>query len=271
MRFKTRRIFIISILSICIIAINLAVYFQITKKPSENDTKDKIIIDSAMLIENFDQLFDNRINYQNYQVNVAKIEHSKEFVYTNYETNQEQGQIGNGINVSIPHFNINSPVAESINAQIDNLFYQKAMELSTNNHNQTVYNVKYKAFVNDNILSLIIHATLKEGENAQRVMIKTYNYNLSSHSELNIKEVLQYRNLATNTVQEKINETINAASEDAHRYQELGYHKYLRNVNDPIYQVENTKVYFLGENKALYIIYPYGNSNYTSEIDLLVI
>lgn len=268
MRFNVRKIFIISVSVICIIAINLAVYFQITQKPSSNEIKDNTSIDSAMLIENFDQLFDNQINYQNYQVNVAKIDHSKELVYTNYETNQE---IANGINVNIPHVNINSPTAERINSQIDKLFYQKAIELLGNNNKQTIYHVKYKAYVNDNILSLIITATLKEGENAQRVIIKTYNYNLSSHSELNIKEILQYRNLANSTVQEKINETIKTASEDAQKYQELGYHKYLRNVNDSIYQLENTNVYFLGENKALYIIYPYGNSNYTSEIDLLVI
>lgn len=271
MRLNVRKIFIISVSVICIIAINLAVYFQITQKPSGNETKDNMIIDSAMLIENFDQLFDNQINYQNYEVNIAKLDHSKELVYTNYETNQEAGQVASGINVNIPHININTPTAEMINSQIDNLFYQKAMDILAKNNTQTIYNVKYKAYVNDNILALIISATLKEGENAQRVIIKTYNYNLSSHSELNIKEILQYRNLTNSTVQEKINETVKTASEDAKKYQELGYHKYLRNVNDSIYQVENTNVYFLGENKALYIIYPYGNSNYTSEIDLLII
>ena len=72
-------------------------------------------------------------------------------------------------------------------------------------------------------------------------------------------------------VQSKIIETIKLASNNANIYKELGYNKYLRNVNDSMYKIENTKVYFLGENKALYIIYPYGNSNYTSELDLLVI
>ena len=52
---------------------------------------------------------------------------------------------------------------------------------------------------------------------------------------------------------------------------ELGYSKYIRNINDDIYKVENTSTFFIGENKALYIIYPYGNSNYTTEFDLLVI
>lgn len=271
MKFNIRKIFIIGILVICVIAINLAVYLQITKKTTEKKIEGNIIIDSAMLIENFDQLFDNQINYQNHKVNVTLIDHTKELVYTSYETNQDEETVANGINVKIPHVNIQSSTAEMINSQIDQLFYQKAIDILAKNSMQTIYNVKYKSYVNDNILSLIISATIKEGENPQRVIIKTYNYNLSSNSELNVKEILQYRNLSENAVQEKINETIKTASEDTHKYQELGYHKYLRNMTDSIYKVENTSVYFLGENKALYIIYPYGNSNYTSEIDLLVI
>ena len=38
-----------------------------------------------------------------------------------------------------------------------------------------------------------------------------------------------------------------------------------------MYKLNNTNVYFIGEDKALYIIYPYGNTNYTSELDLLVL
>ena len=52
---------------------------------------------------------------------------------------------------------------------------------------------------------------------------------------------------------------------------ELGYNKYERDINNNIYRIENTKIFFVGENKALYIIYPYGNANYTTELDLLVI
>ena len=175
------------------------------------------------------------------------------------------------LNVSIPYLNINSDTAKKINQEIDTLFYKKAIDILNNANQYTVYGVKYKAYVNDNILSLIINVTLKEGNNPQRVIIKTYNYNLSSNNQLNIKEVLQYRDISENYVQNKINETIKNASENANIYSELGYNMYLRNVGDSIYKLENTTVYFLGENKALYIIYPYGNSHYTSEVDLLVI
>ena len=64
--FNLRRIFIISIIAICIIVINLAVFFQITSKPkkkAENE-KEEVIIDRVVLTENFAKIFDNTIDYQ---------------------------------------------------------------------------------------------------------------------------------------------------------------------------------------------------------------
>ena len=52
---------------------------------------------------------------------------------------------------------------------------------------------------------------------------------------------------------------------------QLGYPVYSRNVESPIYNVENTTSYFIGENEKLYILYPYGNSNFTSELDIIII
>ena len=56
---------------------------------------------------------------------------------------------------------------------------------------------------------------------------------------------------------------------------DLYEHEYVRKstiefVNNCFKQLENTKVYFLGEGKALYVLYPYGNSNYTTELDLVI-
>ena len=102
-------------------------------------------------------------------------------------------------------------------------------------------------------------------------LIKTYNYNLSSNETLNINQVLNYRTLNEKTVQNKINEVIKEAEQTASTYKELGYTKYLRDPKDDMYKVQNTSVFFLGEGKALYILYPYGNSRNTSEFDLLVL
>lgn len=270
--YNLRKVFIISILVICVAAVNLAVYFSITSKPKEDigDKKEEVVIDKIALTENFTKIFDNTIDYQGNNVNVDKKDDMKDLIYTNY-SNQEESANKYKLNVNIPYLNINSVVAEKINTEINNLFYNKANNILVNTDQYTVYTVKYRVYINDNILSMIIASTLKEGENAQREIIKTYNYNISSNETLSINEVLEYKNLSNEYVQNEILKTIKTASENASIYNDLGYNKYIRDIDDSMYKVENTNVYFIGENKALYIIYPYGNMNYTSELDLLVI
>lgn len=270
MRIDVRKIFVISILALCIISINLVVFFQMTDKPLQTEEKEENEIDAVMLLENFSNIFDNQINYQNNAINVQKKDNTKELIYTNY-INQDIKEELYDINVYIPSFNIDSEEANKINTEIYSLFYNKVNSILTNNNKYTIYNVKYKAYVNEHILSLVIRATLKEGENAQREIIKTYNYDLYSNKQLNINNILEYRKLSSQEVQKEINRTIEIASENVKVYSELGYNKYERNPKDEMYKVENTNVYFMGENKTFYIIYPYGNTNYTSEIDLLVL
>lgn len=269
MKFSLRKLFIISILALCVIAINLAVFFKITET-SDKDEREELRIDTVILTENFSKIFDNQIKYQNNNINVIRKDSAKELVYTSYNKKEE---VNNKfmLNVNIPNFNINNKNAEKINDEINSLFYNKAIDILTKTENYVVYSVQYKGYVNDNVLSLVIRATLKEGENPQREIIKTYNYNLISNSNLNLSEVLQYRQISKENVQKKIYETIKVASENAKAYNEQGYNKFLRNINDSMYKMENTTVFFMGEGKALYILYPYGNSNYTSEIDLIVI
>lgn len=265
-----RKIFVISIIVICIVCINLAVYFKITEK-EEPTSKEEIIVDTVELTENFNNIFDNNIDYQNNNVSSAnKIDSSKELVYTS-QTKQEKQSGKYDINVNIPYININNINVENINEEIESLFYNKVNNIiATSDSKETIYSVKYKAYINDNILSLVINSNLKEGENSQRTIIKTYNYNISSNEILDINRVLNYRTLDSKTVQSKIDSTIKDAEQTAMQYKELGYNKYLRNSNDEMYKIENTKVFFLGEGKSLYILYPYGNSNYTTEMDLVV-
>lgn len=271
--FNIRKIFIISVLAICALAIILAVYFQIksnSQESSNTEKKEEIVIDKNALTENFSEIFDNTINFQGNTVNVNKKEGLKEIIYTSY-TSQDEVENKYKFNVNIPYLNINTTAADTINTEINNLFYSKLSNIVADTNQYTIYTVKYKAYINDNILSLIISATLKEGNNAQREIMKTYNYNLSSNEILNINEILQYRNLSNSYVQSEIIKTIKKAIENTNIYTDLGYSKYARDINNEIYKIENTSVYFIGENKALYIIYPYGNYNYTSELDLLVI
>ena len=268
MKIDKRKIFIIVVLAVCIISINLAVFLQITEKSDQDETYETI--DTTLLTENFYSIFDNKLDYQGNNINIQKIDASKEVIYISY---YDEKKLENtyDISVAIPNFNINTVEAQKINQEINNLFYNKATNIVSNINSNTIYNVKYKAYINDNIISLIISATLKEGDNPQRLIIKTYNYNISSNEEITLDKLIEYRKLPKQIVQDKITETIKTSSENAKKYNELGYNKYERDINSGIYKLENTKIFFVGENKALYIIYPYGNSNYTTELDLLVI
>ncbi len=265
-----RKIFVITIISICIICINLAVYLKIIEKDNSSQ-KEELIIDTVALTENFQNIFDNNINYQNNTVvSVKKKDVSKELIYSSY-TKQEKQEEKYDMNIHIPYINIDNENINTINKEIEELFYKKVNEILQKTDNiEIIYDVKYKAYVNDNILSLVISSNLKEGTNSQRLIIKTYNYNISSNEVLDIKQILDYRALNEKKVQTQINNIVQEAAKTAKTYQELGYHKYLRDLNDEMYKVNNTKVYFLGEGKSLYILYPYGNSNYTTELDLVV-
>lgn len=267
-----RKIFVSSIVLICVIFVNLAVYLTITEKETIPSNEERIVIDTVELVENFNNIFDNKVDYQNNNISsIGRMDNSKEIIYT-IQTKQEKQEGKYDINVNIPYININNEKIENINKEINTLFYDKVSNiLITSESKEVIYNVKYKAYINDNILSLVINSNLKEGENSQRTIIKTYNYNITANEILDINRVLNYRKLDSKIVQNKINSTIKDAEETANQYKELGYKKYLRNVNDEMYKVENTKVFFLGEGKALYILYPYGNSNYTTEIDVVVI
>lgn len=50
----------------------------------------------------------------------------------------------------------------------------------------------------------------------------------------------------------------------------LGYNVYIRDLSSNIYEPSNTTNFILGENNYLYIIYPYGNSNFTDAMDVVV-
>ena len=275
MKISLRQFFVIAIIVTCIVCLNLAVFLKFTEK-GEKKAKtiktEEVVVDSKALEESFNSIFDNSIDTQeNNFSETLKKEESKELIYTAVRKNEQKTNVYD-VNVNIPQININNTNVEKINKEINDVFYKKMNSiLENNNDNKSVYTVSYKAYINNNILSLIINANLKEGVNSQRLIIKTYNYNLSSNQLLDINQVVDYRGLNKNNVQTRIKEKIKESEKKSVNYQNLGYNKYLRNSNDEMYKLENTKTFFLGEGKALYILYPYGNSNYTTEFDLLVI
>lgn len=273
---EPRKLVFILIGIICVISIIFALYSQFYYSKPNNNTVQKITETGKMnendLINNFENIFLNNINYQNNNIsNNNKKDYNKDLIYTSYEITE---QVPNkySINAKIPAINLNYSNITSINNDIDSTFKNKISDIiadSKNSENQ-LYDVEYMGYVNSNILSLVIKATLKSGNNAQRVMVKTYNYNLTSNEELKLEQVLALKGVSKTFAKKKINEAITKANVSSQSLKDLGYSVFIRDLNSNIYNIENTSTFFIGENGVLYVLYPYGNSNLTSEIDIIV-
>ena len=276
MKVDVRKIIIIAIIAICALALAYGIYFQVFVKNKEEHIGKNTIVESPIgeTVE-FDGLFDNKINYQGYNLNnEIKIDQTKELVYTNYtQTEIYEGKYT--MKVNIPIININNENIAKINEEIDAIFQDKVDSVMENRSNEnapyTIYNVDYTAYINENILSLVIRATLKEGDNAQRLIIKSYTYNISTNEQIPLSNMLDIRGKDKIEVEKQIKRTVQEEISQADNLAALGYDVYERDINSQIYTVENSNNYFLGPNGTIYIIYAYGNSNFTSEKDVVEI
>lgn len=265
---KLRNVIFAIILIICIVAVNFAIYWQFFKDNGEVQQQVEI---REERINEFGTMFDNKINYQDFNITgVSKKENNKELIYTSYEK-IEKVEDKYELNVSIPVININRTNIEVINEEIENIFKNKVSSIVTEGNQKAIYSVEYTAYINSNILSLIIKSTLKEEQKPQRVIVKTYNYNLSTNEQVSLAQLIEIRGTDAKYVNSQIQKTVEEANKEALSLNELGYNVYIRDLNSDIYTIQNTTNYFLGKNNTIYIIYPYGNSNYTSELDVVVL
>lgn len=275
-----RKLIFILIGIICVISVVFAIYSELYYAAPSNDFSQNIThsntnsnkIDEQELINNFSSIFANTINYQNNDISkITKKDFNKDLVYTSYEITE---QVPNKytINAKIPAINLNNGIISTINNEIDSKFKNQISTIiaSSNNSDNQLYDVEYMAYVNSNILSLVIKATLKSGSSAQRVLVKTYNYNLSTNEELKFDEVLSLKGVSKTYANKKIKETITKANVSSQSLKDLGYSVYIRDLNSDIYTIENTSTFFIGENGILYVLYPYGNNNMTSEMDIII-
>ena len=275
-----RKLIFILLGIICVISIIFAIYSELyyiapTNTSSQNTINTNINsnkIDEQELINNFSYIFDNKLNYQNNDISkITKKDFNKNLVYTSYEINE---QVPNKytINAKIPSININNNTISSINNKIDSTFKNQISTIiaNSNTSDNQLYDVEYMSYINSNILSLVIKATLKNGNSAQRVLVQTYNYNLSTNEELQLEEILNLKGVSKNYANKKIKETITKANVSSQSLKDLGYSVYIRDLTSDIYKIENTSTFFLGENGILYVLYPYGNSNMTSEMDIII-
>ena len=271
----------LAIVIICIIAIGIGVYAQIFYPNSENDVlmigRDNNAIIQANEAEEeakskFNTMFTNTLEYttQNIANKAVRRYANKDLVYTSNQYIKEEKDKYE-LNVNIPYLSIVSDNADKINTQIEQIFVSKLSQIvSAQQIDYTIYNIDYVAYVNSNIISLAIKATLKEGNNPQRVIITTYNYNTDNGSIVTLDELLNLKQVNKSSLQNKINKEIEEKSKNSEDLSNIGYSVYKRNPDDNMYKLENTTTFFLANNGYIYIIYPYGNNNNTSEYDLIV-
>jgi hypothetical protein len=262
---KNKMVLIIGlVIFICAISIAIAIYGQITssqgnkKEVEENSNYEE-------LEDNFDEIFTNSINKE---VTAKQNLNYDEIIYCAYNT--EKSDKNYNINAKMPLFKINNEVTKTINEEIYNTFAKTIADIVLNSKNQVTFNLDYVVYVNSDILSLVIRCTYKNGNNPQRKIIQTYNYNLENNKLVNIEEILAYKNLNKEEVEHKVLEKIKQENIENKNFAQQGYNVFTRNENDEIYKIGNTPNFFLGKNNYLYLVYAYGNDNYTSELDLVI-
>lgn len=271
---KYRKLMFGLIIAFCIFAVISAIYEQIEL----SSQKDKV--DTSTILENqksqetlkreFNALFNNAISLNNYDTSkIQKIDSSKEIVYSAYDI-QRNEENKYEVDIHLPVVNINNETASKFNQSTQTIFADKATEVLSNENDYTiVYNVTYTGFVNGDILSLIIKSTLKEGTNAQRTIVQTYNYNLETEKEVTINDAIVAVGADSAKVTDKIKAIINQAIKEATSIQVSGYATFQRDINSDIYKLENVDTFYIEPDSKLYIIFAYGNNDFTSEMDII--
>lgn len=266
------KIFYISILAVCIIAIILTVIIQIVGENETVGSNLPELTDSeiSQYEEEFYNIFDNKVNYaENNSYKISKLEPNEEIIYSGYQSHESKINDFE-LEVNIPYININNDVVEEFNNQIKETFEKKAKSILNSQNNNVIYTVDYSAYVSNNILSLVVRSTLKEGTNPQRDIIQTYNYDLSNQKEYTIDDMLQLKGITKKQANQTIKEEIKKEQEKSEELQQLGYPTYARDYTSDMYSINNVTEYFMGEDNALYIVYAYGNENNTNEMDIVV-
>lgn len=271
-----KNIMFIVIIVICIFSLSYGIYYQIFIKPNKNVTNVPPDIANEPEDSKFDELFDNKFNSQDFQLGnyVSKLDSTKDLVYTTYTLNEiYEGKYE--IHASIPVININSERVIQIDKEIVSIFYDKLKSIINNANEEdtgkSIYTVTYTSYLNENILSLVIKANLKEGDNAQRVIIKSYTYNISTNQDVDLAKMIEIKEVKASLVESQIKNTIEDAINYSQSLTSLGYDSYKRNIKSDMYTIEKSNNYFLGPNEGVYIIYAYGNTSFTTERDIVYI
>lgn len=261
----------ILIFIMCVLGIGMSMYMQYFQDEKigvifgVTDSEDEDIYNE--LKNNFNSLFTNNIdNFQSDTIQTKKIKEEFDFVATRHNYNEEQENYT--LDVSIPIININNEDIKTYNKQIEDTYKKKVDEIKASTG--YIYNVRYKGYIQDNILSLVIYSELKEKNSNQQIMIETFNYNLVDNEEVSLEDILNLKNISVSSANNKIKSEIKEVQEKNDSLIELGYNMYKRDISSDIYEVQNIEQFFIGEDGNIYVVFAYGNVEQTSEMDIVI-
>lgn len=249
---KNKKKIIYSAIGVLAIAIlSIIIIYNSGKRTNRDKMSEEEPIDKEQLEIDFNDLFTNEENQ--YVSTLYKIQEEKSGKYK--------------IDAYIPRIHLDDRIDNEVNSEINSSFVNKILQVYNDSKIYTILKINYATSIQGNKLSVIIKCSLKEGSNAQRTIIKTYNYDIESKEKIKIVDLIHEQKKAD--LQEEINQKIQLKLKKEATLAEQGYNVYRRDVDSDIYKIENANEFYI-KDKILYIIYCYGNNSFTSEVDLIV-
>lgn len=256
---KSKKILIIILIIVLIILSIIAVSLFLFNKEEEDKQR-----------QEQEEIINAEENFKNLFLNLEYSKNEDEAITLAYEMEKKtEGRFD--INANVPLLNIDTDTAKNINDEINSLFGQKLLDIVNKSSVYTKYYVDYIAYTNNNIISLIIKATLKEGSDPQRIIVKTFNYDLEKNTIISLEEYLEKADLDKNIIQNQIINYIREKNESVDETLAEEYNLYIRDVRSEEYLIENVENYYIGQDGKLYIIFAYGNNTATETVDVIIV
>ena len=284
---KKRYVMYITIAVVCVLAIGGGIYFQLDHdKPAKQETTNEIETgvniasdseDPDETLKEFNKLFTNTFYDQDNDTTEVKRyegQEEQEIIYAAYNIKEEKDGKYN-VNINLPVVNIGNEVGAEFNNTTNKLFSKKASEVINSSDKYTIYNIDYVAYLNGDILSVAIKSSLKEEGNAERIRVQTYNYDIKKGKEVTLNDVLEQKQITQKSVNKKIEKQVKEAARRAEavagEYASQGKLVYERDINQAMYGTDYVNDFLLGKDGQLYIIFAYGNTYDTAEMDVIKI
>ena len=278
---KEAKIIYVIISIICVISIIIGVYEQFFNKKDDNtniSTNGKVeepieqIKEKTMeeIKDEFNAIFINSFSSEGKDISdIERINKEKNIVYAAYNIQQENDFFNIDLNIQV--INIKGDIPKEFNKITQEVFVKKANEVmeNTNASEKIIYSIDYAAYINGDILSVIIKSSLKQGNNPQRIIVQTYNYNIKTKEKVTLSNIIEQKNIDEQKLKSKIDRALQIVKREEEILTQSGYSVDVRDVNSDVYKLENITNFFLDNDEKLYIIFAYGNQNFTSELDIV--